>query len=80
VINRVSSGLGEASSTLRDEAVSLQVPVCVRPEAPGEVRLTVLGAGPVEGNPVNAEIFGQPRLGGVQVREIVLAPEARAGC
>ena len=75
-----SSGLGQVSSTLRDEAVSLQVPVCVRPEAPGEVRLNVLGAGPVEGNPVNAEIFAQPRFGGVQVLGIALAPEPRAGC
>ncbi|MBD0337794.1 MAG: hypothetical protein ICV67_00715 [Thermoleophilia bacterium] len=77
---RLSSGLGEASATLRDETGVLQVPVCVRPGAPGEALLRVEGAGPIEGNPVNAEIFSRPRLGGVQVRELSVAGESRAGC
>jgi hypothetical protein len=67
-------------STAVSETVPVQVRVCVRPERAGVVRLNVLGAGSIPGNPVNSAVYAQPRSGGLHIRQIVLAAETVRGC
>jgi hypothetical protein len=68
------------SGSVGVDAVTVQVPVCVRPDAPGVVTLTVDADVPIPVDLTDLTTAVEPRRGGAQVVEVALADEVGGRC